>query len=72
MPLDIKDEYLFLDQESLSEKARTTVDEKGWNTEGGFYSATINRARYMLAQIREQIAEIALGNDFNASVADIR
>ncbi|KAM0809602.1 hypothetical protein AB5N19_09946 [Seiridium cardinale] len=71
MPLDIKDEDLFLDQKSLIEKVRTTVDDKGWNTEGGFYSATYIRARYKMAQFREQIAEIALGNDCQATVDDL-
>ncbi|KAK6062539.1 hypothetical protein SCUP515_13265 [Seiridium cupressi] len=71
MPLDIKDEDLFLDQKSLIEKVRTTVDDKGWNTEGGFYSATYIRARYIMAQFREQIAEIALGNDRQATVDDL-
>ncbi|KAK9414545.1 hypothetical protein SUNI508_11118 [Seiridium unicorne] len=71
MPLDIKDEDLFLDQKSLIEKVRTTVDDKGWNTEGGFYSVTYIRARYIMAQFREQIAEIALGNDRQATVDDL-
>ncbi|KAH8197694.1 hypothetical protein TruAng_008153 [Truncatella angustata] len=71
MPLDLEDEFLFLDQESLLEKVRTTIDEKGWDKGGGSHSSTYTRARYMMAEIREQIAEIALGNEYCATVDDL-
>lgn len=68
MPLDIKDEDLVLDQGSLLETIKTTVDENGWNIENGFFSGTVIRARYQLALVREQIAEIALGHDCRETV----
>lgn len=71
MPLDIKDEDLFLDQQSLLERVRTTTDKNGWNTENGFYSGTYIRARYQLALVREQIAEIALGHDCQETADDL-
>ncbi|KAI1869209.1 uncharacterized protein JN550_005839 [Neoarthrinium moseri] len=72
MPLDLKDDYFFLDHESRLEKMRTTLDEKGWNTEGGFYSSTYIRARLMLAKITEQIAVIALGTGSHTTRDDLQ
>jgi hypothetical protein len=72
MPLDINDEDLFLDQVSLREKIRTNIDRNGWNTDGGFYSSTIVRARYLVTQVREQIAELALGTGSNVTVDDLQ
>ncbi|KAI0123391.1 hypothetical protein BJ170DRAFT_587235, partial [Xylariales sp. AK1849] len=72
MPLDLKDDYLFLGHEARVEKVRNTLDERGWNTEGGFYSSTYTRARFMLAKIREQIAGIALGSESHTSVEDLQ
>ncbi|KAH8664248.1 hypothetical protein BX600DRAFT_296113 [Xylariales sp. PMI_506] len=71
MPLDLKDDYLFLGYEARMHKVRTTLDERGWNTEGGLYSSTYIRARFMLAKISEDIAVIALGTDSATSIQDI-
>ncbi|ETS73302.1 hypothetical protein PFICI_14907 [Pestalotiopsis fici W106-1] len=71
MPLDISDQDLFLDQASLLKKIQNSVDDKGWNTNGEFFSSTIVRARYMVAQIREHIAEIALGNDSQTTADEL-
>ncbi|KZL87499.1 fungal specific transcription factor [Colletotrichum incanum] len=60
-PLDLKDEYLLADEATLARHV-AALDEKGWNTEGGLYSATIVRARVMLAHIRDELFEIALGH----------
>ncbi|GJC82827.1 hypothetical protein ColLi_05665 [Colletotrichum liriopes] len=60
-PLDLKDEYLLADEATLARHV-ATLDENGWNTEGGLCSATIVRARVMLAHIRDELFEIALGH----------
>ncbi|KXH32860.1 fungal specific transcription factor domain-containing protein [Colletotrichum salicis] len=59
-PLDLKDDHLLSDEATLARHV-AALDENGWNTEGGLYSATIVRARVMLAHIRDEIFEIALG-----------
>ncbi|KAI4593136.1 hypothetical protein KJ359_010060 [Pestalotiopsis sp. 9143b] len=71
MPLDISDQDLFLDQEDLLKKIESSVDSRGWSTSGEFFSSTIIRARYMVAQIREHIAEIALGHDSQISADEL-
>lgn len=71
MPLDISDQDLFLDQEDLLRKIESSVDSRGWSTSGEFSSSTIIRARYMVAQIREHIAEIALGHDSQISADEL-
>lgn len=72
MPLDISDQDLFLERSSLLEKIKRSVDNKGWNISGEFYSSTVVRARYMVAQIREHIAEIALGNDSQTNADELQ
>ncbi|KAH8894588.1 hypothetical protein GQ53DRAFT_858041 [Thozetella sp. PMI_491] len=62
LPLDLKDEYLFMDEETLFAKAQETLDSRGWNTEGGIYSATYLRGGVILSRLREQVIEIALGH----------
>ncbi|KAK1656023.1 fungal-specific transcription factor domain-containing protein [Colletotrichum phormii] len=59
-PLDLKDDHLLSDEATLARHV-AALDENGWNTEGGLYSATIVRSRVMLAHIRDEIFEIALG-----------
>ncbi|KDN61969.1 putative fungal specific transcription factor domain-containing protein [Colletotrichum sublineola] len=60
-PLDLKDEYLLADEATLARHV-ADLDENGWNTEGGLCSATFVRARVMLAHIRDELFEIALGH----------
>ncbi|GJC97234.1 fungal specific transcription factor domain-containing protein [Colletotrichum higginsianum] len=60
-PLDLKDEYLLSDEATLARHV-AALDENGWNTEGDLNSATIVRARVMLAHIRDELFEIALGH----------
>ncbi|KXH44020.1 fungal specific transcription factor domain-containing protein [Colletotrichum simmondsii] len=59
-PLDLKDDHLLSNEASLARHV-AALDENGWNTKGELYSATIVRARVMLAHIRDEIFEIALG-----------
>ncbi|KAH7018095.1 uncharacterized protein B0I36DRAFT_394728 [Microdochium trichocladiopsis] len=68
LPLDLREDYLFSNHSVLREKAATTLDERGWSTEGHFTAATAYRARGMLKTIREDILTIALGVEQNASV----
>jgi hypothetical protein len=71
LPLDLKDDYLFSDQATLIARAQDTVDEKGWNTEGGCYASTYLRARVIVLTFRERITEIALGSGPVPSVRDL-
>jgi hypothetical protein len=71
MPLDLKDEYLFMDEDTLSARAQDTLDSQGWNNEGGVYSSTYLRVDVTFARLREQIIEMALGHASTASTADV-
>ncbi|KAF6818327.1 fungal specific transcription factor [Colletotrichum sojae] len=61
LPLDLKDEYLLSDKATLARHV-ANLDENGWNTEGALNSATFIRARVLLARIRDELFEIALGH----------
>lgn len=72
LPLDLKDDYLFADRTTLEHAVANTLDSRGWNTEGGFYNSTIIRARAILAVIRDEVFEIALGSPlFPKSISQI-
>ncbi|KAH8897588.1 hypothetical protein GQ53DRAFT_617320, partial [Thozetella sp. PMI_491] len=71
MPLDLKDEYLFMDQETLASRAADTPDEHGWNKDGDIHSGTYSRASMISARFREQVIEIALGPVSTSTVAEI-
>ncbi|KEF59095.1 uncharacterized protein A1O9_03939 [Exophiala aquamarina CBS 119918] len=58
--MDVSDEALFAGGEALA-KAIASLDENGFNTDGEIYSATVLRARTLLALVRDEILEIALG-----------
>jgi hypothetical protein len=62
LPLDLPDNILIADQETLR-RAVSALDERGWNTSGEIHSATIIRARCMLAYIYDSLFEIALNRD---------
>ncbi|RYP10008.1 hypothetical protein DL764_000937 [Monosporascus ibericus] len=62
LPLDIRDEDLFSDEATLA-KTVDYVDDKGWNTRGEVYPSTFIRARALIASIREEIFEVALGHN---------
>ncbi|CAJ2509314.1 Uu.00g143400.m01.CDS01 [Anthostomella pinea] len=59
--LDFRNDDLFSDPDTLS-RAREKLDANGWNTDGVLYSGSPIRARSMLAVIREEIFELALGH----------
>ncbi|KAL7948702.1 N-terminal binuclear Zn cluster-containing/DNA binding domain-containing protein [Trichoderma barbatum] len=60
LPLDLPDEDLLKGGEALKEAVKS-LDENGWNTKGKMYSATLTRARYIVALIRDELVEIGIG-----------
>ncbi|KAH8646194.1 hypothetical protein BX600DRAFT_555901 [Xylariales sp. PMI_506] len=64
LPLDLTDDSLLASHEERLRAVETTLDEEGWNKQDGeMYSFTVARARCMLALIRDEVHEMALGND---------
>jgi Fungal specific transcription factor domain len=63
LPLDLRDDVLLRDAASIK-RAVDGLDANGWNTnsDGVLCSATIVRAEYSLACIRDEIFGIALGH----------
>ncbi|KAF7542399.1 hypothetical protein G7Z17_g11607 [Cylindrodendrum hubeiense] len=61
LPLDLRDEDLTGDESTLMD-AVNVLDERGWNTKGEVYPATLIRARYMITTILDELVEIALDN----------
>ncbi|KAK9423703.1 putative Zn(2)-C6 fungal-type domain-containing protein [Seiridium unicorne] len=61
IPLDLPEDCLFADKDTLRHAVATSLDSEGWNTTGGLYCSTIIRARAMLSMIKDEILEIALG-----------
>ena len=57
LPLDLSDEAIL----ALEDGSSLAVDENGWNTNDEVYTATLMRARLLMAQVREDILECALG-----------
>jgi hypothetical protein len=66
--LDLGEDYLLGSQAHLEEKAATTLDERGWSTEGILNAATCYRARNMLKSFREEVLAIAMGHGQDTSV----
>ncbi|KAK9770088.1 putative Zn(2)-C6 fungal-type domain-containing protein [Seiridium cardinale] len=61
IPLDLPEDCLFSDKDTLRHAVATSLDSEGWSTTGGLYCSTIIRARAMLSMIKDEILEIALG-----------
>jgi hypothetical protein len=59
MPLDISDEALAGDADSLN-AAQNFLDGNGWNTESIFQRASWIRVRFIISTFREEILELAL------------
>jgi hypothetical protein len=70
LPLDLKDDYLFEDEQGLARAVAETLDSKGWNTEGGVYYSTLTRARSMLGVIADEIFELVLGRSTSIRSVD--
>ncbi|TDZ20707.1 Fusarisetin A cluster transcription factor fsa6 [Colletotrichum orbiculare MAFF 240422] len=66
-PLDLKDDYLLADEETLA-RGVAALDDKGYNTDGAIHSITFWRARSQLMIIRDEIFETSLGNAANTSL----
>jgi hypothetical protein len=64
LPLDLRDDDLLAGGDTLT-RAIEMLDERGWNTDGRLHSSTLLRARVMIAYIREQLLEIALGTRYD-------
>lgn len=60
LPLDLRDEDLIADSDTLN-RAVKALDERGWNTNGGLYPATVVRARCTMALIRDELIEVTMG-----------
>lgn len=60
LPLDLQDEDLVADESTLN-AAISLLDDKGWSTRGTLGSATVIRARCMMALIRDELIEVTLG-----------
>jgi hypothetical protein len=61
LPLDLKDDYIFSDEDTFEHAVATKLDAEGWNIEDGFYCSTIVRTRAMISIIKDEVFEIALG-----------
>lgn len=61
LPLDLDDEELFAGEAAIADSVRS-LDDNGWNTKGGLYAATTLRCRLLIAFIRDELIEIAVGN----------
>lgn len=60
LPLDLSDEELAADTDTLM-RAVSSLDPQGWNTKGAVHSATVLRARALLAILRDELIELGLG-----------
>lgn len=60
LPLDLPDEYLYGEKESL-QRGLQSLDDDGWNQDGKIYPATQMRMRCILSKLREQVLELSLG-----------
>ncbi|KAI0014575.1 hypothetical protein F4780DRAFT_202842 [Xylariomycetidae sp. FL0641] len=61
LPLDFQD--MFVDHRTLIEASKT-LNEHGWNAQGHYYHTTSSmRARAILATVREELFEHALGHE---------
>ncbi|KAK7420576.1 hypothetical protein QQZ08_010335 [Neonectria magnoliae] len=72
LPLDLPDEVLLADDEAVITRAVQALDDQGWNTEGRLHSATLLRARVMIAFIREELLEVALSNGSLATLSHLQ
>lgn len=59
-PLDLSDEDLIAGGERL-DQAMSNLDAAGWNPQGSNHRGSMLRLRFLLAVLREQALEIALG-----------
>jgi hypothetical protein len=60
-PLDLSDNQLFLDEQSL-QVVLNGLDSEGWNCQGHFYPATVIRMRHILSTLGDKMLELSLGS----------
>lgn len=70
LPLDVSDEVLLAGGETLA-RAIASLDENGFNTDGKVHSTTILRARTLLALVRDEVLEIALGGNEHDDIVEL-
>lgn len=70
MPLDIPDEYFFADAATFN-AALNDISETGWTQTETPHASTMLRGRLIIAQLEEEIQELALGGNKSASVEEI-
>lgn len=70
LPLDLDDDELLAGDAALAESVRL-LDENGWNTKGGLYASTSLRCRFLIALIRDELIEIAIGNLKEADIGNL-
>jgi hypothetical protein len=71
LPLHIRDEDLLAGGEALN-RAVDSLDTSGWSTEAYMGPIAMVRCRTMLAKIKDELMEIALGSAKNVSLSVIR
>lgn len=59
LPLDLADDWLLSDQETLKSKVNE-LDDGGWSQDAAIYPVSSLRARFSFAVIRDEVFEIAL------------
>jgi hypothetical protein len=70
MPLDIPDEYFFADAATFN-AALSDISETGWSRVESLNASTILRGRLIIAQLEEEIQELALGGEKSANVEEV-
>lgn len=61
-PLDLSDDQLFGDVDDIVQAA-SQLDSFGWNMEGKIHEVTLDRARFELSKIKEDIQDLSLRTD---------
>jgi hypothetical protein len=67
LPLDISDAVWLAGRDVIDREVRA-LDSQGWNTHGGRYSSTMMRVRSLVANIRDELIDIALSHGVEVSI----
>jgi hypothetical protein len=70
LPLDLNDSALLSDEETFNIYL-SRLDNHGWDMDGRLHSASVLRARTMVALIRDEILEIGLSYVEDHNIDDI-
>jgi hypothetical protein len=66
MPLDISDVAWLGGREAI-DRAVQALDSNGWNTSGGLHPSTMTRARILIANIRDELVDVAISHGIEVS-----